>query len=220
MKYLENIELEQLSCFLTGHEMGNSILKGRIEAFSCKRAGDDKKLSKSLDQKFSEDYVASSSIGDLTQNSTRKLLIDLVQTMNASFMDHDFSVISPESFRVEVVGDIIQQVNSYLSELTAQRPQFLNDLWKHINDNINIHDCEVYSYLPDFSDDPLSEGAIWSFNFFFVNKELKRICYFTCIATPIGRRKQLYGADPDDDLNDNSAMDLGESEDDGDGFDS
>ena len=210
MKYLENIELERLSYFLTGHEIGNTILKSRIEAFSCKRAGDDKKLSKSLDQKFAEDYVASSStsLGDMSQSATRKLLIDLVQTMNASFMDYDFSRMSAESFRSEVAANVIQQINSYLSEVTTSRPQFLNELWKSINEVITIQDCDCYSYVPDYNDDPLCEGAIWSFNFFFVNKELKRICYFTCVATPKGRQKQLYGADNEDDEDDgNYCMD-------------
>ena len=68
MKYLENIELEKLSSFLTGTVIGDRILKGRVETFSCKRAGEDKKLSKSLDLKLSEDY------GTVGSSSTRASL--------------------------------------------------------------------------------------------------------------------------------------------------
>jgi hypothetical protein len=219
MKYLENVELEKLSYFISNSVIGNTMLKGRIEAFSCKKAGDDKKLSKSLDQKFTEEYggdtvsssSASTSIGDMSQNSTRKLLIDLVQTMNASFIDHDFSSISPESFRSQNVGDMIHQINSYLNELTTIRPSFINDLWSTLNAQMNIHDCEAYCYVPDFNDDPLSDGAIWSFNCFFFNKELKRICYFTCVATPRGLRRQLYGGD-DDEEDADADMDMEENE--------
>ena len=176
MKYLENTELEKLSYFIS-----NSLI------------GDDKKLSKSLKEKFVEEYgtSSSSSIGDLTQNSTRQLLIDLVQTMNASFVDHDFSTISPEAFRPCQVNEVMHQINSYLSELTTTRPSFINDLWSAINDQIGVHDCDAYSYTPDLNDDPLSDGAIWSFNCFFVSKELKRICYFSCVGGgngPMGRR--------------------------------
>lgn len=218
MKYLENVDLEKLSYFISNSLIGTTVLNARICAFSCKRAGEDKKLSKSLDQKLTEEYggdassssSSSTGIGDLSQNSTRKLLIDLVQTMNASFLDHDFSSISPESFRPQNVSDMIQQINSYLNELTTIRPSFINDLWSTLNAQMNIHDCEAYSYVPDFNDDPLSEGAIWSFNCFFFNKELKRICYFTCVATPRGRRNQLYGDDggDDDDDDDDAGMDV------------
>mmetsp|Transcript_52751 Transcript_52751/g.120217 ORF Transcript_52751/g.120217 Transcript_52751/m.120217 type:complete len:149 (+) Transcript_52751:150-596(+) len=46
-----------------------------------------------------------------------------------------------------------------------------------------IHECEVYSYTPDMEDDPFSQfGSLWSFNYFFFNRGLKRIMYFTCIA--------------------------------------
>jgi hypothetical protein len=31
-------------------------------------------------------------------------------------------------------------------------------------------------------DDPFSQGNLWSFNYFFFNRQLKRIIYFTCIA--------------------------------------
>lgn len=206
MKYLENIDLENLSYYLTGHEVGGKVLKGRVECFSCKRAGEDKKLSKSLDQKYAEDYTnevtSSSSIGDMSRISTRKLLIDLLQTMNASFIDHDFSSVSPEAFRrVPDITAITEKINSYLSEITTTRPQFLRELWNAINEVMRTDECEIYTYVPDLNDDPLSDGAIWTFNYFFVNKELKRICYFTCFATPKGlsSRKQAYGVEHYDD---------------------
>jgi hypothetical protein len=93
MKYLENTGLETMSNFLTGREMGGCILDGRIEAFSCKRAGEDKKLSKLLEAKLVEDLNSiqpavrqrSTSLGDLNEVSTRRLLIDLISTLNASF---------------------------------------------------------------------------------------------------------------------------------------
>ncbi|KAH8092692.1 RNA polymerase III core binding protein [Aureococcus anophagefferens] len=37
---------------------------------------------------------------------------------------------------------------------------------------------------------PFSEGALWSFNYFFFNKTLKRIVYFSCVA------RSKYSADP------------------------
>ena len=45
-------ELGRLSSMLTDCVLGDQTLNGRIEAYSCKKAGDDKKLSKQLQQKF------------------------------------------------------------------------------------------------------------------------------------------------------------------------
>lgn len=39
------------------------------------------------------------------------------------------------------------------------------------------------SYRPDGTSDPFSEsGIIWSFNFFFHNRKLRRILFVTCRA--------------------------------------
>jgi hypothetical protein len=63
---------------------------------SGKRAGADKKLSKVLEQQYVEEAAlpdglpAVSPIGSLAEASTRKLMIDLISTMNASFPDYDF----------------------------------------------------------------------------------------------------------------------------------
>lgn len=37
------------------------------------------------------------------------------------------------------------------------------------------------SYNPDLDSDPFGEdGSLWSFNYFFYNKRLKRIVFFSC----------------------------------------
>jgi len=206
MKYLDNISLERMSNFINGKEMGDRILMGRIESFSCKRAGEDKKLSKVLEAKIVEDLAAtprnrtrSSSLGDLSSGSARRLLIDLISTMNASFPDYDFSSISPESFVLEDVTTVVQRVNSYLAEMTASNPTFLDELWNNLDEAVQVKKCEVYSYVPDMDGDPFSDGALWCFNYFFFNKELKRICYFTCVAKSIMRGKEIFDNEEDED---------------------
>lgn len=47
----------------------------------------------------------------------------------------------------------------------------------------DLADCDVYSYRMESGSesDPFSErSAIWSFNYFFYNRRLKRIVYFSC----------------------------------------
>lgn len=208
MKYLEFSALESLTSFLTNKEIGGCILNGRVEAFSCKRAGDDKKLSKVLEAKFADDLAAvapaqrtrSTSLGDLNEGSTRRLLIDLISTLNASFPDYDFSHASPDSFSQKELKNVIKDVNTCLAELTSANPTFLSELWSVIDEVIQIKNCEVYSYLPDMEEDPFSDGTMWSFNFFFFNKELKRICYFTCLATSVFYQDGIAMDDDDDEI--------------------
>jgi hypothetical protein len=146
MKYLEYQQLEHISNFLTEREMGGRILNGRIEAFSCKRAGEDKKLSKVLEAKMMESLQAdedeiptmrsrSSSLGDLSEVSTRRLLIDLISTLNASFPDYDFSNAKTEDFVPQSsLTYVLQRVNSYLAEITVNNPSFLDEMWRTVDE--------------------------------------------------------------------------------------
>lgn len=66
----------------------------------------------------------------------------------------------------------------YLADTQLQNP-----LWTTIDDEIQLNDCDIYSYNPDLNSDPFGEpGSLWSFNYFFYNKKLKRIVFFTCRA--------------------------------------
>lgn len=78
----------------------------------------------------------------------------------------------------------MNSVHSNLSAIAGDQFQSLGQaLWSAINDEINLPECDIYSYNPDFNSDPYGEpGCLWSFNYFFYNKKLKRIVFFTCRA--------------------------------------
>lgn len=198
MKLLENNRLSALTAFLTERSLGDRVIDGRVEAFSCKRAGDDKKLSKQLEKQYADELTSSpgsldttSPLGVLSASSTRRLLIDLISTMNASFPDHDFSALRPEQFCREASADFVaRSCTRYLSEISDQGFDLLQELWAAVEEAVSLKDCEVFSYVPDLDSDPFSEGALWSFNYFFFNKSLKRIVYFSCVA------RSKYSADP------------------------
>ena len=202
MKLLENPRLSALTAFLSQRRFCERVLDGRVEAFSCKRAGEDKKLAKELEAQFAAEsrnspssMEASSPLGALAQPATRRLLVDLIATLNASFPDHDFSNLRPEQFCREAGAQFaVRACARHLAELaTAERfrapggGEFLDELWAAIEEAIQLRECEVYSYVPDGESDPFSEGALWSFNYFFFNKRLKRIVYLSCVA----RSRQL-----------------------------
>lgn len=48
---------------------------------------------------------------------------------------------------------------------------------------IDLKDCDVYTYKSDNDTDPFGEKAtVWAFNYFFYNRKMKRILYFSCRA--------------------------------------
>lgn len=144
-----------------------------------------------------------SPLGDFHESCTQRLMTDLILTLNASFPDYDFSSVRPSHFaRIPSSNIAMNRVNEKLSELAATSVEggsFLSNLWSGIDEVIHFSDSEVYSYVPpsrDDDDDPLGFLAqtldtsdhkhvvpLWSFNFFFVNKSLKRILLFTCVQT-------------------------------------
>lgn len=54
-------------------------------------------------------------------------------------------------------------------------------MWSRAIFKLNVFLIFVLSYNPDLDSDPFGEeGSLWSFNYFFYNKKLKRIVFFTC----------------------------------------
>lgn len=126
--------------------------------------------------------------GHLCDTISRKTLFYLVATLNASFgPDYDFSKAKAEEFSREPNHNwVINAIDAnFLSSPAHQSYSVLKaQLWQAIDTAINMVECEIYSYNPDSSSDPYSEeDCLWSFNYFFYNKKLKRVLFFTCRAT-------------------------------------
>jgi len=50
-------------------------------------------------------------------------------------------------------------------------------MWKAIDDQMSLRDCSIYCYAPEEDPYDEEEGTIWSFDYFFFNKAMKRVCY-------------------------------------------
>eukprot|EP00761_Pharyngomonas_kirbyi_P013761 gb/GECH01013790.1/.p1 GENE.gb/GECH01013790.1/~~gb/GECH01013790.1/.p1 ORF type:complete len:246 (+),score=60.28 gb/GECH01013790.1/:1-738(+) len=200
MKFLSCPSLTHYNSILDRRDIGDSILCGKIEAYSCKPTHDDKKLSKNLEQKLlnelfhnaqnEEDLlsksptspIAESPFGPLSLSSSRKTLIHLIATLNASYTDYDFSTLKPEDFVKESnPGMIFNSISMSLNNVLSNED--IGGLWKAIDEIIPLGDCDIYSYLPDPDTDPMSEGnTIWSWNYFFYSRKHKKVIFFTCRA--------------------------------------
>jgi hypothetical protein len=61
--------------------------------------------------------------------------------------------------------------------------QLQYNLWEAIMTTICPLECNIYSYVPSCEGDPFNEdGVMWSLNFLFFNKTLKRILLFSLRA--------------------------------------
>eukprot|EP01118_Nematostelium_gracile_P013730 TRINITY_DN5219_c0_g1_i2.p1 TRINITY_DN5219_c0_g1~~TRINITY_DN5219_c0_g1_i2.p1 ORF type:complete len:120 (-),score=27.46 TRINITY_DN5219_c0_g1_i2:9-368(-) len=85
-------------------------------------------------------------------------------------------------FRKEVSSHMaINSINTVLGSII---PHYNFDLspkmWHVLEMEMNLRECDIYSFIPDEDSDPYAEpGNIWSFNYFFYNKKLKRILLFS-----------------------------------------
>jgi len=172
--------------------------------------------------------------GQFGEMGARRLMTDLILTLNSSFPDYDFANVRPADFEKIPVGDAVKQINERLSGLAVEKMSFLPDMWNALDGVVRLADCEVYSYVPktrDEDDDPLSfltqtliddhhaaEGdhqmamdsgesqstsatctVLWSFNYFFVSKALKRIVFFPCVES-MKSEETSQSLDDDDDV--------------------
>nr|CAB3263594.1 repressor of RNA polymerase III transcription MAF1 homolog [Phallusia mammillata] len=209
MKFLENSKLEALNSALT-FDNGECQVVGRVESYSCKMAGEDKRLFKALSNDgqindlavlsppqtmlsvspgtvLSRSYSSADEMeSPLGSTCSRKTLYYLISTLNASFRpDYDFSNAKSDEFSREPSVEYARTfINSTLGAVLGERYNRLSSmLWSTMDEEINFADCDVYSYNPDLDSDPYGDdGCLWSFNFFLYNRKMKRIIFFTCKA--------------------------------------
>ncbi|XP_042428429.1 repressor of RNA polymerase III transcription MAF1 homolog isoform X2 [Zingiber officinale] len=194
MKFLEYTPLDSINLFLNHLNLGESTIKGHLEAFSCKQTGTDRKLSFSLEQEIldyleqSSDNDSPSSVEYLTSRSSRKTLIYLVLTLSHIYPDYDFSAVRSHLYFREEDWDSFRQIfDNYLFEAVREwatenaGSSLFDSMTNVIDEVVKLNECEIYSYNPDFDGNPfLEKGSIWSFNLFFYNRKLKCIVSFRC----------------------------------------
>ncbi|ORX55584.1 Maf1-domain-containing protein [Hesseltinella vesiculosa] len=159
MKFLQVDSLDMLNSVFEW-ESAEAQLTGRIEAYSCKTAGSDKKLFKHMESKYNilapgslspEEHIPIvSPFGRLDESAPRKTFFYLLATMNAAFPDYDFSDVRPDQFVKQPSTDlVINSVNTTLFNLG--NPVIVNQYR-------------------------------WSMNYFFLNRKLKRMVFFSVIS--------------------------------------
>lgn len=132
---------------------------------------------------------------------SKKTLFYLISTLNASFQpDYDFTnTLSSEFSKEPSIEFVIKNVENFLATVDVYS-KLKQQIWDSIDKEINLNECEFYSYNPDLASDPCAEdGCLWFFNFFVYNKKMKRIVFFSCRCTSKSIDSNL---DDDEDVND------------------
>jgi len=151
----------------------------------------------------------SSPFGPLSQVSSRRTFAYLIATLNASHPDYDFSHnLRPADFRKErILKSVINSIDSTLYNLRPSAGMTLQvpfqtsysttssapiasqvwgpHMWSLIDKEMTLKECTVYAWAPP--DEPFDgeESSIWSLNYFFFNKERKRVAYIYVRGVPV-----------------------------------
>ncbi|KAI8643126.1 Maf1 regulator-domain-containing protein [Parasitella parasitica] len=194
MKFLEVDSLDLINSAFSW-KTSECILTGRVEAYSCKSAGTDKKLYKKLEDRYNTYLSAPGSVspdelqvispfGRLTEAAPRKTFFYLLATLNAAFPEHDFEDVRPDQFlKLPSVEMVMNSVNTTLFNLGNDVIVNKLRLWDILDEIVQLDDCDAYTFNPDVDDDPMNEeaeGFLWSINYFFFNRKLKRMIFFSC----------------------------------------
>eukprot|EP00730_Choanoeca_flexa_P011978 TRINITY_DN2996_c0_g1_i1.p1 TRINITY_DN2996_c0_g1~~TRINITY_DN2996_c0_g1_i1.p1 ORF type:complete len:235 (+),score=34.39 TRINITY_DN2996_c0_g1_i1:162-866(+) len=202
MKLLENQTLSRLGSIISGQHDTQRV-DCRLESYSCKMAGPDKKMYKQLASEegslqdlellspsplsppaFSPPGSAGASSHTSRHATSKKTLYFLKATLNASYSpDYDFSFSKAIEFsRESSYSFVCRNIEANLiPALGLEYETVRQNLWAALEAEIHPDECEIYSFLGDSQDDPFSEpGTVWSFVYLFYNKKLKRVLLFTC----------------------------------------
>ncbi|KAL3422508.1 mitogen-activated protein kinase maf1 [Phlyctema vagabunda] len=151
-----------------------------------------------------------SPFGPLSEISSRRTFAYLIATLNASHPDYDFShILRPADFRRErslkaVINTIdstlynmrpsssgtslqvpLQTTYATTSSAPATSQAWGPQMWTLIDNEMTLKECTVYCWAPP--DEPFDgeEASIWSLNYFFFNKERKRVAYIYVRGVPV-----------------------------------
>jgi len=132
----------------------------------------------------SSPQLSCSPVGPLTDPSSRRLLINLICTLNASNPDHDFSNISVDQLsREKDTNMVITRIDSALE--TAYHilgRSYRERLWNAVDQVIRVHECEIYSFSADEDSEDSVDGRLWSFHVLFYNRKMKKVLLFSCAS--------------------------------------
>eukprot|EP00227_Mantoniella_beaufortii_P012426 CAMPEP_0197606020 /NCGR_PEP_ID=MMETSP1326-20131121/44214_1 /TAXON_ID=1155430 /ORGANISM="Genus nov. species nov., Strain RCC2288" /LENGTH=243 /DNA_ID=CAMNT_0043173873 /DNA_START=84 /DNA_END=811 /DNA_ORIENTATION=- len=191
MKYIEVPALGLLAAVVSGRQNGVSrvcridkYLAGKVarrNRASAKQIED--RILKHLEEQPDSPELTFSALGDMHLQASRKLLADLISTLNSASPDLTFDGVSPADFvRAGSLMSVAQAVNERLADVDGS--SLLTTLWSSIDRAVGLKECDIFTFVGDQPDEEEATPNLWTFNYFFVNRSRKEIVYFSCSCAP------------------------------------
>lgn len=211
MKFLDLPDLREAATVLnSGADLGDVVVEGVLEAYSCKAVKDDKKLltrkreevenfKKMSSPKLAPVIRTSTSppamdspLGPIDTTATLRLLVNLISTLNNSFPDYNFNDVSARHFKLESMQSVVSNIDHLLlnANLEKQNPGFRSRFWRSLDSAVQPSQCEVYQFAPS-DDSDLYVGKLWTMFYFFFNRRKSRIVLLAVSAVNKMRTPQL-----------------------------
>ena len=120
-------------------------------------------------------------VGGTLASDENNTFVHLIATLNAALPDYDFSSAQSEHFTRVTVYELVNHVKTALEGAQhCDAPVALADLWAVLEQEVQLQQCEAFTYLPPPDSDPfLEDGAIWAMNYLMYNRNIKRIVLLT-----------------------------------------
>jgi AP-1 complex subunit sigma 1/2 len=134
-----------------------------------------------------------SAFGSLHDRRNRKKFAYMIATLNAAHEDYDFShAVKPEDFRRDTMDNVMKTVDITMYNLRPRlystgmaygaftpcgSPIWNYQMWKLIDEEMGLRDCEFYSFEPGCDPFEGEDGSLWSYHYLFYNEGMKRVCY-------------------------------------------
>lgn len=172
--------LQAVNAALSSFEQEELFINAKVEVYTCKKVGEEKRLARQLEQRLAENKDPSKTY----DRDTRKKIINLILTMNASFSDYDFSDLEVDDFTRQDPAFVTHNMNKLiLDPIDVSSHGFRANFWSTLDDVMGgLKDCEVFSYHAE-TDECFGEENLWAVLYFFFSKKAKKMAVFSAAAT-------------------------------------
>lgn len=207
MKFLDNLELENVSGVLSHKELSTIVIRGRLEAFSCDHTGGNNGNSPLSGDVFSKKDLKIPSFDQQGKNTSTNdsTFASVVPSRKRSFSLSECKQVDiPKRRRSMSLGDTVMPSKKVLFDLVAALGELFPDYdyrftssFQFVSKNVNQMVSEVNGYLAEITEtDPAFLENLWRSIDMLMN------------LNSSGCEVYIYSGDKDDDgpLNDRKSL--------------
>jgi len=197
--FVEHAQLSQLSAMLKAIDVGDRVIKGRLELFCCSRRRLTPHQQTEIERR-DPSSLTDSPLGPMASDSAQTLLVNLRALMSLLFVNYDCSRLAPGDFeRCPDKHRVVATVNQSLAHVVDRMHSgFLAEFWQVVQDAIDVIACEVYAFKPTVGSFGPTDNSLTSFHYFFADFQRGHILFIGSVTKSRGSVRG--GVDSDSDV--------------------